>query len=198
MRITESTLRQLIRETLLTEAMITPDTAVEMGLTFEISSGEKLVEITATGPDGSGSISASLVRGPLWHPSGWGRESMRLWVVESSKVSIPGLGPLLYDLLMDAVHPDPIASDRDSVSASAKRVWDYYLNSRPDIESIQLDDPDDKLTPTHLDNFDQHSAMNWVGYDGWPKSSLSKAYRRKDGRTPTLLALWNLDILQMV
>lgn len=66
-----------------------------------------------------------------------------------------------------------------------------------DVEVIQLDNPDDFLTPQPDDNFSQQSAMNLDGFEDWPGSSLSKAYRRKDDRTPTLLALWNLDILQM-
>jgi hypothetical protein len=187
MRITESTLRRLIRETLLTEAMVTPEAAAKMGLAFELNNDGRYIDVVATGHAGSGSISAKLID----------NGHMRIWSVESSRVELSGLGPLLYDLVMDAAHPDPITSDRGAVSTSAKRVWDYYLNSRSDIEAIQLDNPDDFLTPQPDDNFSQQSAMNLDGFEGWPQSSLSKAYRRKDDRTPTLLALWNLDVLSM-
>jgi len=60
----------------------------------------------------------------------------------------PGFGPMLYDIVMELAGDDGLTSDRRSVSAEASRVWEYYLNSRPDIITKQLDrDRGLRLTP---------------------------------------------------
>jgi hypothetical protein len=89
------------------------------------------------------------------------------------------------------------------VSPDARRVWKYYRKHRGDIESMQLDDPDDTLTPVEDDNCEQSSAMIWsddkFGHeDHWPDSALSKAYRRKDGGTPTLDELQELGLVSFI
>jgi hypothetical protein len=190
MRITESNLRSLIRETLLTEAMVTPESAKQMGLTFAVNSDGESVEVVVwKGDRVIGELTASRSDNPC---SG-------AYSVTWADASISGVGPLLYDLMIDAIHPAPLSSDREEVSPDAKRVWDFYLRNRPDIEAVQLDDLRDTLTPIPDDNCTQISSSMWgdVERTGWKGSSLSKAYRRKDGRTPTLNALWQLDILEM-
>jgi hypothetical protein len=89
------------------------------------------------------------------------------------------------------------------VSDDARRVWDYYHERRPDIESIQLDDLDNTLTPVEDDNCEQNSAMIWSDdnfgdEDSWPDSSLSKAYRRAVDGTPTLDELQELGLLRFI
>jgi hypothetical protein len=65
-----------------------------------------------------------------------------------------GLGPLLYDLAFEVAEKQGLGGlgpDPREVSDEAKAVWDYYLNSRSDIEAKQRDfkevpqteDPDD-------------------------------------------------------
>jgi hypothetical protein len=60
----------------------------------------------------------------------------------------PGFGPMLYDIVMELTGDAGLMSDRGSVSAEASKVWEYYLNSRPDVVAKQLDrDRGDRLTP---------------------------------------------------
>ncbi len=187
MRITEGQLRRIIREEILREAAMTPWEARDHDIRFEMRKWQDKVKIVALKEgDEVGYIAADLIP----------HEGSRVWEVSLSSADVDGLGPLLYDLMIDAVSPDPLTPDRHTVSASAKRVWDYYLNDRGDIESQQLDDLKNTLTPTYDDNHAQHSSKRWDG-DSWPESSLSKAYKRRRGRTPTLSALDMLDILEI-
>jgi|SRR6056300_599650 hypothetical protein len=50
-----------------------------------------------------------------------------------------GYGPLAYDIAMEYVGHEGIMCDRSSVSEEAAKVWDFYLNSRPDVKAVQLD-----------------------------------------------------------
>ena len=186
----ESTLRQLIRESLLAESMVTPQASLDMGIKFMINRDTDSLEVVAVQDENYvGELTASRNGLPC---SG-------AWSVTWAQSDIDGLGPLMYDLLMDAISPDPLAADRNEVSPDAWRVWSYYLKSRPDIEAVQLDDPQDTITPEKDDNCWQVSANLWSKEEGgrWQDSPLSKAYRRKDGRTPTLNTLWRLGNLEI-
>jgi len=44
-----------------------------------------------------------------------------------------GTGPLLYDIAMDIAADRGIMSDRMTTSDDAARVWEYYLDNRPDV-----------------------------------------------------------------
>lgn len=50
-----------------------------------------------------------------------------------------GYGPLAYDIAMEYVGNEGLMCDRTSVSEDAAKVWNFYLNSRPDVKAIQLD-----------------------------------------------------------
>jgi len=105
-----------------------------------------------------------------------------------------GYGPMLYDLAMEwaTKNGGGLIADRGTVSPEARSVWDYYLNNRNDIEIVQLDDPNNELTDVEEDNCDQEIAggQNYlypkpperVDPD-WPKSALSKMYRKTDNAT---------------
>jgi len=54
---------------------------------------------------------------------------------------IKGLGPLMYDIAAELAGEKGIMSDRFSVSPSARRIWDFYITQRTDVEIKQL--PDD-------------------------------------------------------
>jgi len=128
-------------------------------------------------------------------------------VVWSNAEEAPGYGPLLYDLAMELATSkgSGLMSDRHSVSDDAFRVWKYYANRRPDVEVIQLDDSDDRLTPGEpSDNCDQKNAykdgrdgLYWHDWGGsaWDprgkevllKSPRTKMYRSKG--TPKIEAL---------
>lgn len=61
-------------------------------------------------------------------------------VVESSGTT-KGFGPLLYDIAMEEATKNGLSlvSDRKRVSDDAFRVWEHYLNNRPDVEKVTLD-----------------------------------------------------------
>ena len=106
-------------------------------------------------------------------------------VVQSSTAKT-GMGPLAYDVAIEAQEGMGLISDRASVSADALAVWDYYMNNRPDVEVVQLDDPFNSLTPEDEDNCDQEVAGGGHSFYGgdkdfgsdWVKSSLSKLYKK--------------------
>ena len=106
-------------------------------------------------------------------------------VVQSSTAKT-GMGPLAYDVAIEAQEGMGLISDRASVSSDALAVWDYYMNNRPDVEVVQLDDPFNSLTPEDEDNCDQEVAGGGHSLYGgdkdfgsdWVKSSLSKLYKK--------------------
>ena len=200
MRITEVQLRRIIREALLTEAAITPEGAERRGITFKVDIFRGNIEITVIRGDDDTAVVGQLHADEM--RKGCSPDKKRAWVINKSNTSINGLGPLMYDLMIDLVHPAPLASDRLLVKPAAKNVWDYYMDveKRPDIEALQLDNLEDELTPGFEDdNCDQNSAENWAFTDRqeWYDSSLSKAYRREGGGTPTLDALEGLGIIDI-
>ena len=202
MRITEGQLRRIIREALLTEGAMTPQDAKRERLHFKIKKRDKFAEIEVYSPHSEKwiGILLSTAEDEPWR----GRAACSgAWTIEGSQAKIDGLGPLMYDLMIDVVHPHPLASDRAEVTPSAQRVWDYYHNRRPDIESMQLDDLRNTLTPVEDDNCEQSIAQIWSDdnfgdEDSWPKSPLSKAYRRRGGGTPTLDELQALGMITFI
>ena len=97
-----------------------------------------------------------------------------------------GLGPLAYDIAIELTGGLGMIADRTVVSSEAEAVWNYYLNNRPDVEAIQLDDPFNSLTPEDGDNCDQEVAGGrHLGSGGerdrgadWARSPLSKLYKK--------------------
>jgi hypothetical protein len=197
MRITEGQLRRIIREALLTEGAMTPQEAHRRRLHFKINKQDSYAEIEVYSPRSEGRVGILLSTAESNPCSG-------AWTIEGSHAKINGLGPLMYDLMIDVVHPHPLASDRAEVTPSARRVWDYYLDRRDDMEVIQLDDLRNTLTPVDVDNCEQSSAKIWaedeIGDEGeWPESSLSKAFRRPDGEgTPLLDELRALGMITFI
>ena len=106
-------------------------------------------------------------------------------VVQSSTAKT-GMGPLAYDVAIEAQEGMGLISDRASVSSDALAVWDYYMSNRPDVEVVQLDDPFNSLTPEDEDNCDQEVAGGGHSFYGgdkdfgsdWVKSPLSKLYKK--------------------
>lgn len=198
MRITEGQLRRIIREALLTEAAITPEDAERRGITFKVDIFGGNIEITVIRGGDDTDVVGQLHAGKIEESRSIDQKGV--WAINKSTTLINGLGPLMYDLMIDLIHPASLVSDRLLVSKDAKRVWDYYMNNRNDIEALQLDNLEDELTPgVKDDNYDQNSAENWAFTDRqpWYDSSLSKAYRRQGGGTPTLDALKGLGIIDI-
>jgi len=200
-------LRQLIRETLLTEARWTPQTLVDGG--YRVTVGQRLGRVFVScdmGPD-----IPTAVRGYLYVNTDAKRDTvndgkcLNAWEIELANVSGgSGMGPLLYDIVMELSGRNGLMPDRDEVSAEARSVWEFYLRNRPDIEVMQLDSvesdetpdiPGDFLTPgLDDDNCFQKSAWEHAG-TAWTDSPLSKAYRVRDGGTPTIDALKRLGLI---
>lgn len=183
-RITEENLRRIIREVLLTEGAMTPREAKLRGIEFKIKKRDNYAEIKAYLPGWrwAGTVSA-----------GEEDDCEPAWAIDGSEVAVNGLGPLMYDLMIDAIHPRPLASDRAEVSPDARRVWDHYLNVRDDIDVVEL--PDD---------CEQSSAKIWADEvagdeDEWPESSLSKSYKRPPGEgTPLLDELQAMGMITFI
>ena len=121
------------------------------------------------------------------------------WVV-SGAYATQGWGPLLYEVALEwcSENGSGLVSDRASVSPLAKNVWDVY-SGRGDVKKDQLDiyydykgaDVDKEkypqLTPDYEeDDCTQVSSIDHSGTD-WPKSSLSKLYRKTSSPVTKLL-----------
>jgi hypothetical protein len=174
MRITGSQLRQIIREELLREVRITPDNLPE-DVTFKlrISSAKNFIHVFARrGGLEIGQVTTSRV-------SDEASPCRDAYEVVSSGVKLKGLGPLLYDIAMEAASEfgGGLMSDRMSVSDDAQRVWSKYQNVRTDVERLQLDSQENELTPTYTDNCDVRISKSFVD-DGWPDFPLSGVYRK--------------------
>ncbi len=96
-----------------------------------------------------------------------------------------GLGPLIYDIILEFVSSKNcvLCADRTEVSGDAQRVWDSYL-IRSDVKNIQLDNVDvsidKKSTPEFIkDDITQISAANDSGKNNWKESSLSKGFYKE-------------------
>ena len=81
------------------------------------------------------------------------------------KVSMSGAadkwGPFLYDIAMEyaTLNGNGLIPDRFIVSDEARKVWDYYLNNRSDVQAHQLDNLKGELTPEDKsDDCDQNVA----------------------------------------
>lgn len=102
-----------------------------------------------------------------------------IWEVVNSAAQ-KGYGPLLYDLTMEYVVNElgdlGLTCDTTSVSGEAQRVWNYYLNNRPDVEHELLpekfrhakDRPEPlqyyyyKMSSTYLDQFRDEGKLEIV------------------------------------
>jgi hypothetical protein len=99
---------------------------------------------------------------------------LKAYMVVLSDVT-SGWGPLLYDVALEwaSQRSKGLTADRQRVSSYAYNVWKTYLEERSDVESIQMDDLDNTLTPTEKDNCLQQVSKEFPG------GALSKVYRKK-------------------
>ena len=113
-----------------------------------------------------------------------------------------GWGPMLYDVAMEwaTQNGGGLVSDRSHVSPAARGVWDYYLSNRGDVQSVQLDDLRNTITPEEEDNCEQHAATVGRSSAGMPKtidfqeSPLSKRYTKAPTTMNALKAAGKLVI----
>jgi len=120
-----------------------------------------------------------------------------VYVVDNTKVTLDGYGPMLYDVLMEVLSKKGIAltADRSLVSADAWNVWNYYINNRKsELQLIRMDvhdetmqnyfgnDPENwpfkQLTPNdESDDCKQNASLEWAtGKGDWKTYSDSKRY----------------------
>ena len=117
-----------------------------------------------------------------------------------------GWGPFLYDIGIEiaTLLGGGLTADRMQVSPEAYKVWSYYVNSRPDVESHQLDardadvagdnlrgKPIGQITPQNKeDDCGQYASLRSAekyNLEDWSDSPLSKRYTKKGAAT--LMAL---------
>jgi hypothetical protein len=147
-------------------------------------------------------------------------EDNSTWYIRKTHQTKKGMGPLLYEVVIEFVstHLNAcIKPDPSKVSDAAISVWEKYLQ-RDDVISKQLDiNPDDinyykkeypdqfedvghrklkVLTPQTSDDTSQFSAMDHMGYM-WPESPLSKAYRKNSANIIKLLKEKDLIIIDI-
>ena len=124
------------------------------------------------------------------------------WEVIMSGAS-QGWGPMLYDVAMEwaSQNGGGLVSDRSHVSPSAREVWNYYLSNRSDVQSVQLDDLQNTITPEEEDNCEQHASTVGRSSAGIPKSvdfqesPLSKRYTKSPTTMNALEAAGKLVLL---
>lgn len=151
------------------------------------------------------SIAGGLPWGSIRTVSAWSSAGNCLGsqVVQLTKDTRPGWGPLLYDIAMEAATESRggLTADRLSVSPDAQGIWNAYDKSRPDVVKRQMDiDPaamassdkayreikPDQITPDDpSDDCSQVSA--WEATDGdWISSPLSRTYSKAPTVIPKL------------
>jgi hypothetical protein len=211
MRQTEKLIRKVVSEILLHEAakrpadlfsisedisviVITNDNPNEIEVTIEATDidDDGVEETTRIGVIRLGETSDDLLRG--------GGKCAGALEVKWSRADF-GFGPLIYDIGMEVASLKglSIMSDRDEVSDSARRVWDFYDSQRSDVEKIQLDNERGELTPDdENDDCSQFMSRTLQSDTGekWHKHSLSRAFRKRE--TPILDELRKLRILRMI
>jgi hypothetical protein len=153
-------LRQYIRKILLTEAAKGPADIGDMVVEIEFTPGEWIAVSLWSLPLKNNELAASftLASGEEYtgfktrvgevHAEKAGSSiyaqpnpcSGAYGVVWATAEGAPGFGPMLYDIAMELAGDDGLMCDRGTVSKEATRVWEYYLNNRPDVITKQLDD----------------------------------------------------------
>ena len=123
------------------------------------------------------------------------------WEVALSDAT-SGWGPMLYDVAMEwaTQNGGGLVSDRSAVSPAAREVWNYYLSNRGDVQSVQLDDLRNTITPEEEDNCEQHASTVGRSSAGMPKvvdfqeSPLSKRYTTPPTTMNALKAAGKLEM----
>jgi len=187
-------IRSLVREMLLTEAAYTPERAAEEGFTFRAVRTKMGKGGWAISAKRSGEwISAGVI--DISIPLGLGK-CLGAYEVNKSRIGPgrDGLGPLLYDIAMELAGPAGLMSDRNIVSPSARKVWQYYHDRRPDVDHEQLDSRPGTITPDYEEDDCYQQSARDGGMD-WKKSPLSKVYRKRG--TPTIDRLRQLGCIEI-
>ncbi len=188
-------LRQYIRQILLTEGMKTP---ADLGpYRVRIQDISQDIRIAIVGQPRTGMLSL----GHIDIRKAGNNLCDNAWEVVKSRAD-HGWGPLLYDVAIELLGDTGLMCDRNSVSPDAKRVWEFYLENRPDIESAQLDIVPHRmlkqLTPDDpSDDCGQHTSIVWTDYNKgeWYDAPTSRLFRSKGN--PTMEKLLGMGKLKV-
>ena len=162
-------LRQLIREMVISEAALTPRDLVDYGYHIEIRQGRVLSRVEI--------ISAGTPTGYLQFSSQQDFDGECLGSNVINSVKAPhGFGPLLYDIAMELSGKKGLTPDRREVSKDALKVWSYYLNSRDDVSTEQLDDLFGSITPTN----DADDCRQSASYNSWDITNFTNSPEATD------------------
>jgi len=190
---TTESIRMLIREMLLTEAMFTPERAFEEGITFKVTRtpfGKGGWDIMCFDSEGIRMGAVKIAR-----PLGRGKCLDAYEVYNAVARRDAKIGPLLYDIAMEISGENGLMSDRGIVSKYAMNVWKYYLDNRTDVEHTQLDSSPGTITPyDESDDCTQYSSKR--DPVGWQNSALSKVYKKRG--TPVIDKLKELGIIEIM
>ena len=96
--------------------------------------------------------------------------------VQQSWSEVRGLGPLIYDVALELAGSSGLMSDRREVSEDARKIWNYYLERRSDVKSVQLDN---LRIPTN-EIFEDDCLQSSSGM-AWQESPTSRVYYKNDG-----------------
>ena len=190
MKLTEAILKQLIKE-VLEEGMKTASDLPEdvfvkvfrkgwsVVVMFTDKNGNKIKKVDPK------TLERNPIYGTVMFEESYGDEPCDKSAVIEVTLVADGWGPLLYDIAMEVatMRSNGLAPDRLVVSNDAYGVWDYYLNKRPDVQSHQLDDEMNTLTPDPEDNCDQYAAKDAArlssSHQKWNETPLSKRYTKE-------------------
>lgn len=175
--------RKFLQEnSILEEAMKTPDDLPEDTFICIQQRGEKYFKVFYCNSQGIQNTSGiyGIIKVGKRDQGIDGGKCLDTMVVAMTEQTTSGWGPLLYDVAIEwsSKIANGLTPDRSSVSRSAYAVWEKYLNNRPDVIKYQLDNLENQLTPTDVDNCSQDAAMHYSQED-WDEDPLSKVYRKK-------------------
>ena len=206
-------LRQYIGQKLLSEGMKMPSDLPDSAYVIIDDSGnDRYFEVIIEDPDtpiydafGADTLASLQVsKAPAGYCDG-------AWQIIGAAAK-DGYGPLAYDIAMEYVGNEGLMCDRTSVSEDAAKVWDFYLNSRPDVKAIQLDSfkkpfltPDDASDDCHGEytlarHTDRDIAVGFDPYGNaehrnkWMTHWSTKKYVKTSG-TPVIDELNELNVL---
>lgn len=168
------------RRGILREVRITPDNLPDdIALRLKITADGKMIIVRAT-RDGNdlGWVEAHTSKGP--RGTSLRRSPCRdAYEVVNSGAYRRGLGPLLYDIAMEAATElgGGLMADRFAVSDDAQRVWRKYQEERPDVAYLKLDSEENEKTDPLDDNCNVLNAKAHAGED-WYDHPLAGVYQK--------------------
>ena len=188
------------RKGILREVRITPDNLPE-GITFRLkvtTDGKMIIVRAVRDGDDLGWVEAHTSKGP--RGTSFERTPCRgAFEVVNSGAYRRGLGPLLYDIAMEAATElgGGLMSDRMAVSDDAQRVWRKYQEDRPDVTYLKLDSEENEKTEPLEDNCNVLNAKAHAG-DDWYDHPLAGVYRKPGMETiRRLLRMKRLQVIGM-